>query len=68
MSAITTRAKCLRMIETHIGPGGVQAFLQSRQPDLDDRSGADLLERSPEQLLERLERLEAQIQTGGIDQ
>jgi hypothetical protein len=49
-----------------VGPGGFEAFLQARQPALDDLTGAELLKREPNRLLERLRMLERET-VEGID-
>lgn len=54
MSA-TTRARCIRLIEQIEGRGSVPAFLHAPQPDLDDMTGAELLQGWPERLLAHLE-------------
>lgn len=53
------RAQCLRLIEAAVGPGGMRAFLAARQPELDDQTGAWLLQNEPARLLRRLTMLAA---------
>lgn len=62
----SARAKCIKSITASIGEGGFREFLRQPQPAFQYMLGAYLLEHHAEELLERLERLEAQ-QTGGID-
>ena len=57
----TTRARCIRKIVCLVGHGGLQSFLRNRQPALDDRSGAELLQNHPQELLVRLAELERSI-------
>ena len=63
----SARAEALRHLETKLGAEGVQWFLQTRQPDLDDRTGAELLQTDPAALLARLKRLEIEKSLEVID-
>lgn len=55
----TARDECLRSVVRLVGEGGVPAFLQTRQPALGDRSGAELLQNDPGELLRHLQALES---------
>lgn len=55
-----TRSDCLRIIMRLVGEGGVPSFLKSQQPALGDRTGAQLLQDDPMELLRRLKWLDAQ--------
>jgi hypothetical protein len=59
----TERGEALRIIIRMVGDGGVQSFLKSRQPALGDRTGGDLLQNDPCELLKRLRWLEADAQS-----
>lgn len=67
MRASAARRECRRMIVAMVGPGGLEAFLQSPQPALDDRTGSELMESDPAALLERLKALECQVEGGTRD-
>lgn len=54
----TIRSKCVSKIIAHVGEGGLQAFLRERQPALEDRTGGELLQRDPHELLRRLDELD----------
>jgi hypothetical protein len=56
----STRCDCLRIIMRLVGEGGVPSFLKGQQPALGDRTGAQLLQDDPVDLLGRLKWLEAQ--------
>lgn len=49
-----TRSHCLRLLTVHLGEGGMRMFLRQPQPDLGNRTGAELLESDPDDLLHRL--------------
>jgi hypothetical protein len=59
MLLASTRSDCIRIITRLVGEGGLQSFLKSQQPALDDRTGAQLLQNDPEELLRRLKWLDA---------
>ena len=54
----TDRAKCIKAITASIGEGGFREFLRQPQPAFEDRTGAEILERDPEELLRRLHELD----------
>ncbi len=54
-----TRARCLRLLIAHMGEGGMRMFLRQPQPDLGERTGAELLGTDPDDLLRRLGAIEA---------
>ncbi len=56
----TPRNECIKAIERLAGPAGVQAFLKTSQPDLGDRTGGQMLQDSPSELLQLLRSFEAQ--------
>jgi len=56
------------MIIAAVGPGGYEAFLMTRQPALEDRTGEELLRQKPCQLLERLRMLESEKREGINDE
>jgi hypothetical protein len=62
------RAEVLRIIARIVGDDGVQSFLQCRQPALGDRTGGELLQNDPGELLRRLKRLEAEAQSFDDDE
>jgi hypothetical protein len=64
MKAPAARRECKRLLNAMVGPGGYEAFLKARQPALEDRTGDDLMKRSPKALLDRLRTLEAQLKRG----
>jgi hypothetical protein len=66
MSTNKARAECKRKIIAAVGPGGFEAFLKARQPALSELTGAELLKREPNRLLERLRMLERET-VEGID-
>ena len=66
-AATGPRAECLRLIERAVGPGGMRAFLAARQPELDDETGAWLLQHEPERLLRRLKTLAATTADDWVD-
>jgi hypothetical protein len=53
------REHCLVVINRLQGEDGVAAFLRAPQPALGDRTGGQLLQADPEELLRRLQALEA---------
>lgn len=53
-----TRRRCLAILEAQAGRGGMLAFLNTPQPAWDGRTGAEILESSPGELLTRLETLD----------
>jgi hypothetical protein len=55
----STRSDCIRMMIRLVGEGGLQSFLKSQQPALGDRTGAELLQHDPMDLLRRLKWLDA---------
>ncbi len=55
----STRSDCLRIIIRLVGEGGVSSFLSSQQPALGDRTGAQLLQDDPMELLRRMKWLDA---------
>jgi hypothetical protein len=55
----STRCDCIHIIRRLVGEGGVQPFLTSQQPALGDRTGAQLLQNDPEELLRCLKWLDA---------
>lgn len=55
----STRSDCIRMMIRLVGEGGMQSFLKSQQPALGDRTGAELLQHDPMDLLRRLKWLDA---------
>lgn len=56
----STRSDCLRIIMRLVGDGGVESFLKCQQPALGDRTGAELLQDDPVDLLRLLKWLENQ--------
>ena len=56
----TPRSECIKAIERLAGPAGFQAFLKTSQPDLGDRTGGQMLQDSPSELLRLLRNLDAQ--------
>ncbi len=58
MKASDARRECKRIIIASVGQGGFEAFLKARQPALEDKIGAQLLETDPVALLKRLKALE----------
>ena len=50
-----TRARCESLLIASQGEGGMRVFLRQSQPDLGNRTGAELLETDPDDLLRRLE-------------
>ena len=50
----SARDESIRLIARLVGDAGVQSFLRCRQPALGDRTGADLLQNDPSELLRRL--------------
>jgi hypothetical protein len=56
----SARSDCIRIIMRIVGEGGVSSFLTSQQPALGDRTGAQLLQDDPMELLRHLKWLEAQ--------
>lgn len=54
----TMRARCINRIIGLVGHGGFQSFLRNRQPALGGLTGAELLQRDPNGLLDRLELLD----------
>ena len=56
----TPRSQCLKIIASLVGDAGVQAFMKTSQPDLGDRTGGQMLQDSPSELLRLLRNLEAQ--------
>jgi hypothetical protein len=52
------RRRCERLLRAHLGEGGFQEFLRNRQPDLGERTGRELLDGHPVELLARLEMME----------
>jgi hypothetical protein len=66
MTVHQARRECRRKIISALGQGGFEAFLNARQPALDDRRGAELLKSEPKRLLERLWMLERET-VEGID-
>lgn len=67
MKAAKARKEAKRLIIAEVGPGGFEAFLKARQPALEDRSGAELMNSDPAALLVRLRALEAEEKGGGRD-
>lgn len=63
-STAKARAKCARILKATLGPGGYRHFLRSRQPALDDRTGAELMKADPIELLKRVMALEKQVEGG----
>ena len=59
---------CLYARTRIVGDDGVQSFLQCRQPALGDRTGGELLQNDPGELLRRLRRLEAEAQSFNDDE
>jgi hypothetical protein len=62
-SPATDRSESLRIISRLVGDAGVQSFLKCRQPALGDRTGGELLQHDPGELLKRLRWLEADRQS-----
>ena len=56
----TPRSQCLKIIASLVGDAGIQAFLKTSQPDLGDRTGGQMLQDSPSELLQLLNAREAQ--------
>jgi hypothetical protein len=57
----------LKLIEAAVGPGGMRAFLAARQPELDDQTGAWLLQNEPARLLRRLKMVVAATADDWLD-
>jgi len=55
------RRQCLDLLQDIVGAEGVPRFLRSRQPDMEDKTGSELLNREPERLLLHLKSLERQL-------
>jgi hypothetical protein len=52
------RHRCEKLLKARMGSDGFAEFLKCPQPDLDDRTGQNLICNSPTLLLERLEAME----------
>lgn len=50
----TIRARCLRLLSSHLGEGGVCEFLRNRQPSFQDRLGSEILQNDPQELLRKI--------------
>lgn len=49
-----TRARCRNLLIGHLTEEGMHAFLRDQQPDLEYRTGEELLESYPDELLRHL--------------
>ena len=56
----TPRSQCQTIIARLVGDAGVQAFLRTPQPDLNDLTGGQLLQDNQSELLQLLRNLETQ--------
>ena len=63
----TIRRECLDLLEDLVGEQGVAGWLKHRQPVLDDRTGAWLLNADPERLLRHLQLLASDLDDDEID-
>jgi hypothetical protein len=59
------RLQCVKLLKTHLGDGGYQAFLSQPQPSFQDRTGSEILNDYPHEILERLRHLETSNETVG---
>ena len=56
------RKECFRLLGRLIGAEAIPQFLRTRQPALEDKTGAELLQADPAALLKRLKELEKEAE------